>query len=166
MNISFEMPETWVAIAFIIFLILSGKKVWKLITSLLDKKIAEIKKELSESHRLSNEAQAILNVQNKKLSKLEEEKNRLLQEAEDKILQISEKNKKRIMLDIESFKSLSHKKIRRTEEEAVKSVQKVLTEISLKAAEKVINNALDKDSLNEFQRNSIKNLKSELNLKN
>ena len=166
MTIPFHMPETWVAIAFLIFILVSARKLWKLITSLLDNKIIEIKKDLSEAHRLSNEAQALLNIQNKKLHKLEEEKNKLLQEAKEEIKQITERNKEKINLDIENFKSLSQKKIQRTEKEAIKSVQKSLTEISLKVSKKVINDSLDRKSLSELQNSSIESLKSELNHKN
>jgi F-type H+-transporting ATPase subunit b len=52
----FGDPETWVAIAFVIFVVVLGKILWSKITALLDKRAADITKALSEASRLREDA--------------------------------------------------------------------------------------------------------------
>lgn len=49
-------PETWVAVAFLLFVALLGKILWSKIAALLDKRAADISKALAEASRLREEA--------------------------------------------------------------------------------------------------------------
>jgi len=49
-------PETWVAVAFVIFVVALGKILWSKIAALLDKRAADITKALTEASRLREEA--------------------------------------------------------------------------------------------------------------
>jgi F-type H+-transporting ATPase subunit b len=49
-------PETWVAVAFLLFVVLLGKILWTRITALLDKRSADIARTLSEAERLRMDA--------------------------------------------------------------------------------------------------------------
>jgi F-type H+-transporting ATPase subunit b len=48
----FGDPESWVAIAFVLFVLLLGKILWSKITALLDKRSADIAKALADASRL------------------------------------------------------------------------------------------------------------------
>jgi F-type H+-transporting ATPase subunit b len=52
----FADPETWVAVAFLLFVVLLGKVLWSKISALLDKRAADISKALAEASRLREEA--------------------------------------------------------------------------------------------------------------
>jgi F-type H+-transporting ATPase subunit b len=52
----FANPETWVAVAFVLFVVLLGKILWTKITALLDKRTADIAKALADAGRLRDEA--------------------------------------------------------------------------------------------------------------
>jgi F-type H+-transporting ATPase subunit b len=52
----FADPETWVAVAFVLFVVLLGKILWSKIAALLDKRAADISKALAEASRLRDEA--------------------------------------------------------------------------------------------------------------
>ena len=49
-------PETWVAVAFVIFVVALGKILWTKIAALLDKRAADITKALGEASRLRDDA--------------------------------------------------------------------------------------------------------------
>src|SRR5262245_17527809 len=53
-------PETWVAIAFIVFVVLAGKPIVRAIGKSLDARAARIKSELDEAKALRDEAQKLL----------------------------------------------------------------------------------------------------------
>ena len=62
----FADPRSWVAIAFVIFFVLFGKKIWGVLTGILDKRADTIRAELAEAERLRAEAEAMLTDANKR----------------------------------------------------------------------------------------------------
>lgn len=53
-------PRTYVGVAFVIFFLIFGRKIWGVIVGLLDKRAADIRLELAEAARLRTEAEAML----------------------------------------------------------------------------------------------------------
>ena len=58
----FANPANWVLIAFLLFFILFGRKLWAAITAMLDDRTATVKAELEEAAKLRREAEAMLRV--------------------------------------------------------------------------------------------------------
>jgi F-type H+-transporting ATPase subunit b len=52
--------KTWVAIAFFLFFILFGKRLWKALADLLDSRAEQIRREMNEAARLRQEAEQML----------------------------------------------------------------------------------------------------------
>jgi F-type H+-transporting ATPase subunit b len=52
----FANPETWVAVAFLLFIALLGKVLWTRLSALLDKRSADIARALGEAERLRMDA--------------------------------------------------------------------------------------------------------------
>jgi F-type H+-transporting ATPase subunit b len=53
-------PRTWVAVAFVIFFVLFGRKIWAALATMLDARSNAIRTELAEAARLRSEAEAML----------------------------------------------------------------------------------------------------------
>ena len=53
-------PETWIAVAFILFLVLAGRPILRGIGKMLDERSARIRADLEEAERLRREAEALL----------------------------------------------------------------------------------------------------------
>ncbi len=56
----FAEPRSWVAIAFVIFFVLFGAKLWAALAAMLDKHASGIRAELDEASRLRTEAERML----------------------------------------------------------------------------------------------------------
>ena len=56
----FADPRSWVAVAFVIFFVLFGARLWKALAGMLDQRTAAIRAELDEASRLRREAEAML----------------------------------------------------------------------------------------------------------
>src|SRR5215472_8129252 len=56
----FAEPRNWVGIAFVVFFVLFGGKLWGTIRGLLDARAAAVRAELDEAARLRKEAEAML----------------------------------------------------------------------------------------------------------
>ncbi len=73
----FADPRNWVVVAFFLFFILFGKKIWGALSGMLDARAVSVKAELEEASRLRREAEAMLR---------DAEKQRLDAMAEAKVL--------------------------------------------------------------------------------
>src|ERR1700733_7813093 len=56
----FADPKMWIVIAFFLFFILFGKKLWTPLAAILDARAAAVKAELEEAARLRREAESML----------------------------------------------------------------------------------------------------------
>jgi F-type H+-transporting ATPase subunit b len=56
----FAESRTWVAIAFILFFIIFGKRLWKAVADMLDARAETVRREIDEAVRLREEAQRML----------------------------------------------------------------------------------------------------------
>jgi F-type H+-transporting ATPase subunit b len=56
----FANPRNWVLIAFILFFIAFGRKLWSALTQMLDDRAGKVRTELEEAARLRQEAEAML----------------------------------------------------------------------------------------------------------
>jgi F-type H+-transporting ATPase subunit b len=56
----FQDPRNWVLVAFILFFVLFGRKLWAALATMLDDRAATVKAELEEAARLRREAETML----------------------------------------------------------------------------------------------------------
>ncbi len=56
----FQDEHTWVAIAFVIFFVIFGRKLWGVLSGILDKRADDVRAELAEASRLREEAESML----------------------------------------------------------------------------------------------------------
>ncbi|MDR3535269.1 MAG: F0F1 ATP synthase subunit B [Acetobacteraceae bacterium] len=56
----FQEPRNWVLIAFVLFFVLVGKKLWGALAAMLDARAVKVRAELEEASRLRQEAEAML----------------------------------------------------------------------------------------------------------
>jgi F-type H+-transporting ATPase subunit b len=77
----FADPRSWVAIAFVLFFVLLGPKLWKVLAGVLDKRAETIRQELAEAGRLRAEAEAMLKDANSRREAAISEAHNLLEGA-------------------------------------------------------------------------------------
>ena len=53
-------PKFWVAVSFVVFLLLVGRRLWTALTDAMDARAARVRAELAEASRLRSEAEAML----------------------------------------------------------------------------------------------------------
>jgi F-type H+-transporting ATPase subunit b len=56
----FANPRNWVLIAFVLFFVVFGRKLWAALTQMLDDRAGKVRTELEEAARLRREAEAML----------------------------------------------------------------------------------------------------------
>lgn len=81
----FADPETWVAIAFVLFVVLLGKILWTKVTELLDKRSAAIAKSLADAERLRAEAIAAKSAAERTLAQATAEAEGIISQAREEV---------------------------------------------------------------------------------
>ena len=148
----------WVAISFVIFVILVFKPLKNMMLTSLDNKIAELKSQLEESKKLKEEAEKLLNVQKKKyedtLSKIKKLNDDAIYESKIIKKKIEEDIKNSLSRKEEGYKQLSSQmelKVRGDLKNEIINKTLIYTEFKIKKKlKKSHNSKLINDSLSKL----------------
>ena len=153
----------WVAASFFIFFgFLIYLKIPNKLNNSLINKINEIKKELDETKKLKEEAQKLLSHYENKIDKSKKETKEIIEKTHKQ----SEKN---ILEKMKKFYQVSEDKKKSTElkivqmkENALKDIKNLSVKISIKTAENIIKNSIDKNKLEKLYTKNLEQIKIEL----
>ena len=153
----------WVAASFFIFFgLLIYLKIPNKINNSLSDKINEIKKELEESKKLKEETQKLLSLYEDKIGKSKKESREII----DKIHTQSEKmiieKMEKFHQNTEEKKKNTELKIQQMKENALKDIKNLSVRISIKTAENIIKNSIDKNKLESLYKKNLEQIKIEL----
>ncbi|HYZ62185.1 MAG TPA: F0F1 ATP synthase subunit B [Acetobacteraceae bacterium] len=134
----FADPRTWVAIAFVIFFVIFGRKAWAAITAMLDKRAVQIQAELDEASRLRREAEAMLQQANAQREQALKDAQAMLEHARAEAAQVAEAAREEAAAAAERRERMAMDRIGAAEKAAVTEVRLAAADIAARAAEQVI----------------------------
>ena len=151
----------WVAISFFIFCGgLVYLKVPQKINNVLNDQIEKIKKEINEAKNLKVEAKNLLSEYENKIDKSKKEAKQIIdtakKENENNIL---EKTKK-FHETIDNKKKSVEQKIYQMKENAIKDIKDNSIKVSIETVENIIKKSIDKNKLEKFNSESLKEAKN------
>ena len=155
------LDETaWVAIAFVIFIILVWKKASSAITSMLDNRSLLIENELNEAKSLKEEALEELrnSLQNQK--NIFEESENIIKEAKDTAKKIHEEALLKSSAIVKRRESQALQKIAALETEAIKNIKKITGTIVIDSTKVFLESNLDQQESIKLISKSSSQLKS------
>ncbi len=134
----FAEPTSWVAIAYITFFVLVGRKIWAAITGLLDARTNAVRAELDQAKRLREEAEAMLRDANARRVAAMSEANALLEGARAEALRLAAAAEAEAKASAARRERMALDRIAAAEKAAVDEVRIAAAEIAAVAAERVI----------------------------
>jgi len=145
MHATLGNPEFWVLVAFVIFFVLFGRRMWAIVAGALDGRAAAIRAELDEAARLREEAE-------KMLRDAQEAREAALAEARD-VLARSHEEAARVTREAEAEAHASAKRrekmaldrIAAAEKAVVVEVRQLAADLAVQAAREVISATLSAD---------------------
>ena len=152
----------WVLIAFILFFILVGKKLWTALTFNLDERKKLIEKELNEARKLREEAQAELNASLKKQKEINKQVLDIINNAKSSAKQIEGDALKKSDIIIKRKEEQAKQKINNAQIDAINNIKNISAELSIKSAKIYIQNELDNKTQKSLYSNSKEELKEKL----
>jgi len=159
-----QMAEFWVAIAFVVFLlVLLYYRVPSLIAKSLDDRAEVIRKELDEARRLREEAQNLLADYQKKHRNAGQEAQSILELARREAEVIAQETRASLKDLLERRTQQAEDKIARAEAQAVDDVRAAAIEVAVAAAEKILREKASGAGGISLVDQSIRELKGRLN---
>ena len=152
----------WVLIAFILFFVLVGKKLWSALTTNLDQRKKMIENELNEAKKLREEAQAELNASLKKQKEINKQVLDIINDAKSTAKQIEADALKKSDVIIKRKEEQAKQKINNAQIEALNNIKNISAELSVKSAKVYIQNELDSKIQKALYSDSKEKLKEKL----
>jgi F-type H+-transporting ATPase subunit b len=160
----FHEAETWVAVAFVLFIGLGiYLKVPAMLAKMLDERADKIGKELAEAKKLREEAQALLAEYQKKRTEAEKDAADIVAQAKTEAETYSVETRKKLAETIERRTKQAAQKIAQAEAAAIKEVRTTATEAAIAAASKLVGEAVQGTKGVKLIDESIAAVKSRLN---
>jgi F-type H+-transporting ATPase subunit b len=134
----FGDPETWVAIAFVLFVVLLGKILWTKVTELLDKRAAAIASALADAERLRSEALAAKAAAEKTLAQATAEAEGILSQARDDVTRMQARAAQSLQNAIALREQQALDRIAQSEAAATKQVRDQAVDVALNATRSLL----------------------------
>jgi F-type H+-transporting ATPase subunit b len=138
----FAEPRFWVALAFVVFFVLFGRKMWSAIASMLDTRAERIRAELDEAKKLRREAEAMLVDARRRREDALKEAEALLASAHTEAQRLAEQARADAEAMARRHEQMAMDRIASAEKAAVTEVRVAAAEIAARAAEQIIAQSL------------------------
>jgi F-type H+-transporting ATPase subunit b len=132
-------PETWVAVAFLLFVaLLLYLKAPSKIAALLDERADRIAKELAEAKRLREEAHALLEDYKRKRAEAERNADNIVAQAKADADAFAHEAQKKLAETVERRTRQAEQKIAQAEAAAIKDVRETAASLAIAAATRLV----------------------------
>jgi len=157
-------PETWVALAFVIFLgVLGYFGVHRMIAKTLDDRAVRIRAELDAARKLKDEAAELLAQYQRKRHEAESEAQAIIADARAEAGRLAEEAKAKIEEFVARRTKLAETKIAQAEAQAAADVRDAAAEAAVAAAEKILTQETKGKLAGELIAKGIDDVRKKLN---
>tara|TARA_B100000029_G_C17604754_1_gene967046 strand:- start:5014 stop:5517 length:504 start_codon:yes stop_codon:yes gene_type:complete len=140
-----ENPETWVLVAFIIFVGLVSKKAWGFITASLDERGRRIRAELEEAARLREDAQSLLSEYQRDHRGLEEEIASMLKRAREESDSLVSLAEERLTDQLAQKEAQAERNLRHAEAKVLEEVRSKASDFTIMVVRELIGRKMDSE---------------------
>lgn len=134
----FGNPETWVAVAFLLFVVLLGKILWTKVAELLDKRSDAIAKALADAERLRAEALAAKAQAEQTLAQATAEAEGILGQAREEVSRMQARAATSLQNAIALREQQALDRIAQSEAAAAKQVRDTAVDVALNATRSLL----------------------------
>jgi F-type H+-transporting ATPase subunit b len=159
-----QEPETWVAVAFVLFVgVIGYVGAHKKVIEALDRRAERIKAELDEARRLRDEAAALLAEYQRKQGQAEREAAEIIAEARAEAQRVAAEARGKMEEFVARRTRLAETKIGQAEAQALADVKAAAADAAVAAAEKILREAAKGKVADDLIAQGIADVKAKLN---
>jgi F-type H+-transporting ATPase subunit b len=131
-------PETWVAVAFVLFLVVAGRPIVRGIAKALDDRSQRIRIELEEAERLRRETEALLAEYQQKLQAASREAAEILAHARSEATVLKQEAAANLSATLARRERMALDKIAQAEAQALAEVRSQAVDLAVTAATRIL----------------------------
>ena len=135
-------PRSFVALAFVIFFVIFGRKIWAALTGMLDKRADEVRAELAEAQRLRQEAEAMLRSANQQREAAIADAQALLSGAKTEATRLANAAAADAEASAKRREQMAMDRIAAAEKAAIDEVRMIAADVATTAAREIIRDGL------------------------
>jgi F-type H+-transporting ATPase subunit b len=136
-------PEFWVAVAFVLAIVLVWRKAKAAMGDALDARAAKIRAELEEARRLREEAQAMLGDYQRKQRDALREAEEIIQRAREEAERLGQRASRDLEAAIQRRRQMAEERIQQAEAKAVAEIRGVAVDVAIAATRRILTQRLD-----------------------
>ena len=158
----FSNPENWVALGFLAFIALVGKRAYAFIGVSLDQRSEAIKTNLDEAVHLREEAQNLLASYQRKQRGAESDAKDIIERAKAEAESMAQDAVEAIESSVKRRSELAMDRIGQAEAKALKEVRETAIDMAIRGAERLIIERLDESKADKMVDDAINDLGKKL----
>ena len=139
-------PRSFVALAFVIFFVIFGRKIWAALTAMLDKRADQVRAELAEAQRLRQEAETMLRDANAQREAATADAERLLTGAKTEAARLGAAAAADAEAAAKRREKMAIDRIAAAEKTALDEVRMIAADVATAAAQQVIRSDLSAEA--------------------
>lgn len=141
----FHEPRFWESLAFVLFFVIFGRKIWRVITSKLDERANQVRGHLDEATRLRREAEQMLEDANREREHALEEAQQLIAASKVEAASLKERAAREANETVARHEKQARERIEIAEQTALRDIRGEATRITMAATRDVIAEKLKQD---------------------
>jgi F-type H+-transporting ATPase subunit b len=142
----FAEPSHWVVLAFFLFFIVFGNKLWGALAGMLDARAASVRAEIDEAARLKSEAEAMLKDAEVTRTKAHSDAKSLIEGAAAEAARVAEATRAEAEASAKRREQMALDRIAAAQKQAVDEVRTAAAEVATIAARQVIAEGLSPET--------------------
>lgn len=139
-------PRTWVGVAFVLFVLLFGRKIWQALAKMLDARTESVRASLAEAAQLRQEAEAMLRDAEARRTAAIEDARRLLEGAKAQAAQVAASAAAEAEAASRRREQMAIDRIAAAEKAALDEVRLAAADVATVAARQVLAQGLGPDA--------------------
>jgi len=155
-------PTFWVAIGFVLFIVIAGRPIMAKITSALDNRADEIRAKIEEAKSLREEAQTLLASYQRMQRDAAAEAAEIISNAQEEAQRLQTAADENLTQTLKRREEAALEKIAAAEARALQDVRDRAVDIAISATEKVVSEAMTDNVQQSITRAAIDDLPSRL----
>jgi F-type H+-transporting ATPase subunit b len=136
-------PGIWVAVSFVVFIVLTARPIGRAIAKALDARTARIRAQLEEAQRLREEAERLLAENRRKQGDAAREAQAILAAAATEAERVRREAMASLEASLARREQMALDKIAQAEAEALAEVRRQAVEVAIAAATRLLSEAVD-----------------------
>lgn len=151
----YEHPTFWVAVSFVLVILVLGRPVGKLIKKMLEKRIENIISRISEAANLKDDAQKLLVEYERKFVNAEIEAGKILQRSQKEIELLKKENLDKLKNDMAIKEKEAENRLMATRNEAMSEIAGLTSRLTVNAVREAVAAKLSDQKQDELIEQSI-----------